>query len=109
MAKFNSPVTKVPLSETASGEVVAAVPGKRICVLRVMVLSDAAITVTFASGTDDLTGAIPLDARNGWRDGMPRNADDPDDCLFETAPGAALNVELSGAGNLGGYLAYFTR
>jgi hypothetical protein len=111
MARFNSTVQRASITATASGDtaVVAAVTSKRICVIRLMLTSDADVSVRFRSGTTPVTGPIPVGARSGWRDGMARSADDPDDSLFETAVGEALNVNLSGAANVGGYLAYYTR
>lgn len=111
MARFNSAVTKAPVAATSSGNtsVVAAVTGKRICVTRVMVVTKTALDLKFQSATTDITGAMGYAAGGGWRDGIARNADDADDCLFETAVGEALNINLSGAGTVGGYISYFTR
>lgn len=111
MARFNSTVQRAAVAATNSGNtaVVAAVSGKRICVTKVMVVTKTALDLKFQSATTDITGTMGFAAGGGWRDGMIRNADDPDDCLFETAVGAALNINLSGAGTVGGYVSYFTR
>jgi hypothetical protein len=108
MARFNSTVQRAVISAASGTTAVVAAQGagKRIKVLRVMVMSKAAADVKFQSASTDITGTMGLAAGGGWRDGISRNADDPDDCLFQTAANEALNINQSAASTVGGYIAY---
>lgn len=84
---------------------VAAVTGKKIRVLALfLVASGGANNARFESGTGGtaLTGVMNL-AANGQLS-LPYNAAGH----FETAAGALLNLELSAATAVGGYLVYVT-
>jgi hypothetical protein len=112
MARFNSTVQRAAIAATSSGanQVVAAQgAGKKIGVIRVMLISKTALDVKFQSATNDITGTLGLAAGGGWRDALARNADDSGDSLFETNANEALNINLSGAGTVGGYIAYVVR
>jgi hypothetical protein len=110
MAKFNSSIQRASLAATSSGAtavVAAQGAGKYIKVIRVMVLSKTALDIKFQSAANDITGLVGLAAGGGWRDGMVRNPGDEEDCLFRTNANEALNINLSGAGTVGGYVGYF--
>lgn len=112
MARFNSTVQRAPIVATAAGDtavVAAQGAGKKIGVIRVMVITKTALDIKFRSGTTDLTGTMGLAAGNGFRDALTRNADDSGDSLFETNANEALNINLSAIGTVGGYIAYVVR
>ena len=92
------------ISITGSGQqvVVAAVPGKKIRVVSFWIIVDAATAVTWQNGTTDITGAAPLAINGGWVvDFSPVGH-------FETAVGAALNIELgTSSANAKGSVNYF--
>ena len=110
MAKFNSTVQRATIAATSSGAtavVAAAGAGNYIKVLRVVLITKTALDIKFQSASTDITGLMGMGAGGGFRDGMDRNSEDPDACLFRTAANEALNVNLSGAGTVGGYISYF--
>lgn len=74
--------------------------GKKILITSVVIVSDGTVDVRFEStaGGAALTGQIPLQAREGF------SANDPYG-LFETAANALLNLELSAAVNVHGWVA----
>lgn len=90
------------ISTSASGntEVVAAVASKKIRVLRLTVVANAAVNVKFQSAAADRTGLHYLAANGGWVEGFCPVG------VFETAAGEALNINLSGAVAVGGTLTY---
>jgi hypothetical protein len=96
-------VKRAVIDHAVSGDntIVAAVAGKSIVVTAVTLVSSGTVNVRFESGTGGtaLTGQIQLTAQTGF-------SDRSDDGLFETAPGALLNLELSAAVSVDGYLSY---
>lgn len=86
------------ISASASGDtpIVAAVTGKKIRVLSYMVSKSDAVNMKFRSGTTDITGLLYNGAAPSF---SPVGH-------FETAAGAALNINLSGAVAVGGHLVY---
>jgi hypothetical protein len=90
------------ISHASSGDnaIVAAVAGKRIRVLSYAIVGAGAVSAKFRSGTTDITGAMAFGANGGIA--MPFNPVG----YFETAAGAALNVNLSGAVAVAGHVTY---
>lgn len=97
------------IAASASGdtELVAAVAGKRIRVISGVLSFGGTVNAKFNSGgSTDLTGlyygilgtAVPFDYGPEGMGGMRGH--------FETAPGEALNINLSGAVAVGGHLVY---
>lgn len=84
----------------ATHEVVAAVAGKRIIVTGYELTSGGTNTVTWKSASTSLSGASDVAA--GTRLGQPLT----DGFYFATAAGEALNITLSGAQKLAGYVNY---
>ena len=88
----------------ASGDntLVAAVSGKKIRVLSLVLLSTAKQTVAFESGASGtaLTGDMEIDANTPLV--LPFNPEG----WFETAAAALLNLELPGADAVTGCLSY---
>jgi len=96
-------------SNAAAGNtVVAAVTGKKLCVLGLTMIAAAAVTCTWYSGPANsgtaLSGPIPLGANGGYVNDPPA---DPADHPLETAAGEALTLKLSDSIAVGGYLTYY--
>ena len=93
------------VTATASGntQVVAAVPGKIIRVITVVLNNADASTVKirFQSATTNITDPQELSVEGG---GFAKNEWPGFYC--ETAVGEALNLNLSGAGDVGGKVGY---
>lgn len=91
------------INDAGSGDntlIAAQGAGKKILVTSVLIISDGTVDVRFESGASGtaLTGQMPLQAREGFF------AHDPWG-LFETAANALLNLELSAAVNVHGFVA----
>lgn len=95
---------RVIIDHAASGDnqVVAAVAGKKILVLGFFLVAAGAVTARFESGAGGtaLTGQMVLAANSQLS--VPYNPAG----WFETAAGAALNLELSAATSVDGALVY---
>lgn len=81
---------------------VAAVAGKKIRVLNIVVVSAGTMTIRFESGASGtaLTGQMNVAAATGFAPGFDPTGH------FETAAGELLNMELSGATSADGWLTY---
>lgn len=81
---------------------VAAVTGKKIRVLDIVLISSGTTTVRFQSGAGGtaLTGQMSLTAQSGLAPGFCPVGH------FETAAGALLNMELNAAVSIDGWLVY---
>lgn len=73
---------------------------KKIRVLKLSLVAGGAVSVKFQSAANDKTGLLPLAANGGVADSFCPVG------LFETNAGEALNINLSGAVAVGGYLTY---
>ena len=96
-----APLKRADLDATSSGntQLVAAVTGKKIRVVEVLVTNKDSSTVTtkFQSATTDITAAhMSAASGGGYTRVAPENG-----WLFETAVGEALNFNLGGAGSVG--------
>jgi hypothetical protein len=91
---------------SGNNTIVAAVADKKIKVLSVCLVAAAAVTVRFESGADGtaLTGVMSLDAKSGFVLNAPA---DPNCHWFETGVNTLLNLELGGAVQVSGMLAYY--
>jgi len=101
-------VLRSPISAAGlSNELVAAVVGEKIKVLAMLIMASGAVFARFESGGGaDLTGDLPLDALGAGFVLAPPAATDMHH--FETLAGEALNLELSSAVGIGGYITYYT-
>ena len=91
------------ISLSATGTVVAAVPGRRIKVFAVKAVADAALSVRFRSGaTTALEGNQALAANGGYIEQVS-----PPSYLFATAVGEGLDLVITGVGNVGGRISYW--
>ncbi len=95
-------IKRAVINRATTGELVAAVPNKKIRVLAYVIGADAAVAVTFTSASTALTGVIPFVgavlapfSSGFWPVGH-----------FETAAGEALNITLSSTEDVDGYLVY---
>ena len=97
------PVAKVAASTAGDNQVVAAQTGKKVRVYRFSLFNGAATaqSAKWRSGTTDLTGLMYSAAALG-----PFASDRSDEFLFETAAGEALNLNLTAATAVGGYVIY---
>lgn len=97
-------VKRAVIDHAVSGDntLVAAVTGKKIRVLNIVLISAGTMTVRFESGASGtaLTGQMTVAAGTGFAPGY-----DPLG-LFETAAGQLLNLELSAATSADGWLTY---
>jgi hypothetical protein len=105
ITNFGAPSpTFVPITASAMGvtNLVAAQAGKSIRVLQVMLVSNGAVNVKFQSHVSptDLTGLFYLVANTGFSSGYSPVGQ------FQTTSGEALDINLSGAVAVGGYLSY---
>lgn len=92
------------ITASASGatQVVAAVAGRRIRVVGYTYRVNAAVNVKWQSGSTDLTGLL---YNGGAGEGDSPFANEQS-WLFQTAVGAALNINLSAAVAVGGHVQY---
>jgi hypothetical protein len=77
-----------------ANELVAAVAGKRICVLGLCASAKAAVDVTLKSGTTAISSLKGLTDSAGWTLSCPA---DPAMHWYQTEAGEALNVDVSAA------------
>jgi hypothetical protein len=88
------------ISKAATGEIVAAVTGKRIRVHGYVLVTTTAVAAKWQSASTDLTGAMPGGSNSVIS--VPHNPDG----WFETAVSEALNLNLSGSVQVSGHLYY---
>lgn len=97
-------VLRAVIDNATSGDntIVAAVSGKKIRVLSVVLVSAGSMTVRFESGAGGtaLTGQMTVAAGSGFAPGYDPHGH------FETAAGELLNLELSAATSADGWLTY---
>ena len=110
VATCGKAVKHAVISAAAAGnnEIVAAVSGKSICVLAMLLMAGDTVTATVysdnQSGGTALTGPMPLAANGGFC--LPAPAD-PWACWFKTAVGKKLNLYLSAAKQVSGTVVYY--
>lgn len=90
------------VSASAAGDntVVAAVASKKIRVISYVLVAAGAVTAKWRSGTTDISGPLAFAANGGAAPGYNPFG------FFETASGAALNLNLSAAVTVGGHITY---
>jgi hypothetical protein len=103
-----SDVQSAPIAVSAAADnlIVAAVAGKRIQVLGFVVANAVATAqaITWKSAANALTGAMALPSSIGGS--LPVDSGDRDVALFVTNPGEALNLTLSAATAVGGWVTF---
>ena len=100
----NTTVKYKVIDHATSGDntIVAAVTGKKIRVLAITLVSAGTVTARFESGAGGtaLTGQMTLAVNSGFSISCGQLG------CFETAAGSLLNLELSGAVSVDGFLTY---
>lgn len=100
------PFAKISASASGDNTIVAAVSGKRIRVQNYTIIAAGDVSVTWKSGSTEISGAMPFASNGGAAPGAGGpNATGPDGVL-ETAGGEALVMNLSGAVLVAGHLRY---
>jgi hypothetical protein len=96
-----SDVNYATINATGSGDtqIVPAITDKRIRVIAFCIVASGAVNVKFRSGTTDITGPMSLVSGGGVAHAY-------DGGLFETAVNQPLNINLSAAQQVGGYIVY---
>ena len=91
-------------------EIIAAVTGKKICVLAVCLMAADAVNATFYSGPADtgtaISGPMPIGANGGFVNPAPA---DPDMHWLQAEPGEALTLKLDAAVQVSGWVAYYEK
>ena len=95
---------KIATADSGATVIVAAVTGYKIKVCHVNVTASNAVNVKWQSASTDLTGLAYLTQYSGYETAFCPPAFG---CLFETAVGEALNINLSGAIAVGGFITYY--
>lgn len=100
----SKPIRRAVIDVATSGDntIVAAIASTKIRVLAVVLVAAGAVTVRFESGAGGtaLTGQMSLAANGGFASGFNPVGH------FETAAGSLLNLELSGAVSVDGWIVY---
>ena len=105
MSQWDLLSAPVAASSAGANEIVAAVAGRKICVIGYVLMANAAVDVKWQSGSSDLTGLLyPAE-----RGGAVANLAPDHKFWFETAAGETLNLNLSGAVPVGGHVAYILK
>lgn len=93
---------RIDAASSGSNTIIGAVSSKKIRVLSCVLISAGSVTAKFQSGAagTDLMGALPLSAQAGFSSGFCPVG------LFETASNTLLNLQLSGAVQVSGFLTY---
>ena len=103
-------ILRAAVSAASSGDntLVAAVSGKKIKVLSLVLVAASAVTVRLESGAGGtaLTGVMSLVANGDLKVVFPIT--EPGYHWVETAAGALLNLELGGAVQVSGCIVYYT-
>ena len=92
----------IDVASNGDNTIVAAVTGKKIRVYQIVLVAANTVTVRFESGASGtaLTGQMSLTTNSGFASGWSPVGH------FDTAEGALLNLELSGAVSVDGWLIY---
>ncbi len=92
----------ITASSSGATTIVSAVTGKKIRVLSCGISANAAVNVKFQSHATptDITGLLYLTDKGGYGAGFSPAGH------FETVAGEALDINLSGAVAVGGFLTY---
>jgi len=93
---------KIDCAASGDNEIVAAVSGKKIKVYAIIFVSTGTVNVKWRSSTTDLTGDKNFQAREGYVAAV-----NPPAFLLSTAAEEALNLNLSAAVAVDGWVAYW--
>lgn len=96
----------INLSSSGDSVVVSGVPNRRIRVVSYTLISDAAVTVTWKSGSTEISGPMSLAANGGMAPNSAGLSPAGFVGLFETDFGTDLVIGLSSAVAVGGHISY---
>lgn len=98
----------VAVSVAAGGAqlIAAADANRRVRIIAFMLVADAAVSVKFQSAGNDLTGAMKLTTGVPLPGGPFIDAMGGTLPVLQTNPGEALNLNLSGAVQVSGFVSY---
>lgn len=91
----------IDAATSGDNTLVSGSAGNQIIVLNYLLVSGGTVNATFSDGTTPFSGAIPLVANGGAS--FPGDVDSP---AFKVTEGEDLILELSGAVQVSGHLAY---
>lgn len=94
-------VAAIDVSTSGDTALVAAVATKRICPVAILVIAAGTVSVKFKDGATDKTGASPFQAREGYSIAIPAPGR-----FWEGTANTALNINLSAAIQVTGFLSY---
>ena len=98
-------VKRAPINvSTPSGTIVAAVAGKRICVLGICLIVGSPAPVTFQSNATPLSGPLPLAANGGFVVNPPA---DPAMHWLQTGVGESLTLSNPDEQQCSGFITYY--
>lgn len=101
------PFASIDTATSGDNTIVAAVPNRKIRVINYTAIASADVSIRWKSGAStNLSGAMALAANGGAAPAGTGQAPSGHIGLFETAPGQALVLNLSGAVQVSGHLAY---
>ena len=90
----------VDIAGGASTDLVVAVAGKTVRLFRILLVMDAATSLTFKSAATALSGPMPIAANGGFV------LDFSGDPWYQTVAGEALVLAQTGTANIGGTVWY---
>lgn len=100
-------IAAITAASSGDNTAVAAVPGKRIRVHRVVLSASGAVNAKFKDGAGtDLTGLFYAPAAGPLVQVGDTSSQRVDDELFKTSANSALVLNLSGAVAVGGFVNY---
>lgn len=98
---------KIDTASSGNTTLVAANANARIRVHNYVFVAGGTVNVKFVGGSTDLTGAMTCSSGSGVSSpGATPTTADQEACLFYTAKNEALIINLSGAVQVSGHLAY---
>ena len=100
------PYAAISASSSGANTVVAAVANKRIRVQNYLLVGGGTVTATWKSDTTAISGGLPLVANSVVACSAGNSNPNGPDGVLETAGGAALVLDLSGAVAVSGHIRY---
>lgn len=97
--RFPAKFAEIDAADMGANTIVAAVSGKSIRVISMVLIATAAVILTVRSGSDNISGAMSIAVDTGF-------ANTCDSGLLQTAQGEALVFNLSAAEQVSGFLTY---
>jgi hypothetical protein len=99
MSRMNLSHAVINHAINGNNTIIAAIPDRRIAVFHYLLMSSAVLNATWKSGSSEISGALPLEAKGGVKD----SSESP---IFITGVNEALVIATDAAGTLSGYVKY---